>query len=484
MQNNTIFALSSAPGKSGVSVFRVSGPESLKALNILTGADSEKITPQKAKLTKLYDNLEDKNQLIDEALVLYFRAPNSFTGEDVVEFHTHGSIAVKNKLTEIVLSIDGIRLAEPGEFSKRGFLNGKMDLTSAEGLSDLIEAETSMQLSQATSQMSGEFERFVNSLREKLLKSRSLVEAFIDFPEEDIPEDMSREINSIVEEIKTTINEALNDNRRGERLREGLKLAIAGKPNVGKSSLMNFLTKREVAIVSSVAGTTRDVLESHLDIGGYPIILQDTAGIRKTGDIIEQEGVRRAKSIMEDSDIKIIIVEARNITEEDRELVSFADDNTIILVNKLDQFDRETFNQFAEMEAGSYGKAHNSEDIRRYYRVLDNRIKSVLPGWLGEYKLLYSSISRETGTKRILEQLEALAEKIARPAETTGITRARHRQAMQEALENLEEFSLDKDIELAGEDLRLAARSLAGLTGIIDVEEILGEIFSNFCIGK
>ena len=478
MQNNTIFALSTPPGKSGVSVFRVSGPESLRVLSAISDINTNKLSQAKAKLARLYKLETEKTQLIDEALVLYFKAPHSFTGEDIVEFHTHGSIAVKNMLTEAVLSIPGIRYAEPGEFAKRGFINGKMDLTSAEGLSDLIEAETSMQLSQATKQMSGEFERFVNSLREQLLKTRGLVEAFIDFPEEDIPEEMRSEINGAIESLKKVLRESLNDNRRGERLREGLKLAIIGKPNVGKSSLMNFLTKREVSIVSSIAGTTRDVLESHLDIGGYPVILQDTAGIRKSGDIIEQEGVRRAKSIMENSDIKIIILEARNITEEDRELVNFADDNTIILVNKIDQFDGETFNKLEREEQNLENKDE------KYFNELSRRLKGVLPSWLGEYELECSSISREVGTKRILSKLEKLAEKIARPSETTGITRARHRRAIQDALSCLEEFSLEKEIELAGEDIRLAARNLAGITGVIDVEEILGEIFSNFCIGK
>jgi tRNA modification GTPase len=285
---DTIFAQSTAKGKAGVAIIRVSGPKSIDIIYNLT--QRKVFDPNKMYVC----DLSHAGLIIDKAMAVYFKAPNSFTGEDIVEFHVHGSIAIVRILTEILLKMD-IRIAEPGEFSKRAFLNGKIDLTAAEGLADLIDSETSAQHRQAIRHMSGELEMLCESWREMLVKSMSLIEAYIDFPEEDIPESVMVSTQNLIEKLKFSLEEKLNDKRRGERLRSGITMAVLGEPNVGKSSLMNFLSQRDVSIVSDIAGTTRDVIETHLDIGGYPIILIDTAGIREvTEDLIEREGMNRA----------------------------------------------------------------------------------------------------------------------------------------------------------------------------------------------
>jgi tRNA modification GTPase len=441
---DTIFALSSAPGKAGVSVFRISGNNALRAIELICPGVTLK--PREASLVNLYSPIN--NLVIDKAIALYFKAPNSFTGEDVIEFHTHGSIAICNMLIEVLISIDGFRLAEPGEFSKRAFLNNKMDLTSAEGLADLIEAETSMQVRQAIRQMSGELEQIYERWRHSLLKIQSLLEAYIDFPDEDIPNSVLEAVNSSLNQLKFEINEHLNDNTRGERLRSGLRLTIFGPPNAGKSSLLNYLARREVAIVSAQAGTTRDVIETHLDIGGYPIILLDTAGMRETNDIIEVEGIKRARIAAEQADIKIFIFDASLPEQNGENFKDLIDDDTIILGNKVD-----LTNNLPE----SYFKDRN---------------------------IIHISVKEKIGLENLLEAIIKQAEILARPSETPAITRIRYRKSLNNALELLDNFNFAKDIVLAAEDIRLSARALSQITGKITVDEILGEIFANFCIGK
>jgi tRNA modification GTPase len=437
---DTIFAQSSAPGKSGVAVFRISGPLSLETARQLTNLDN--IEPRKIYLKTLTDQT---GMAIDHAMITYFKAPHSFTGEDVIELHTHGSIAIANLLTQTILNTGIIRMAEPGEFAKRAFLNGKIDLTSAEGLADLIESETLMQHKQAIRQMGGELETIYSDFRSDLLKIISLLEAFIDFPEEEIPLETLSSIENTILHLTDSITKHLNDNRRGERLRNGLMLTIVGAPNVGKSSLLNFLAQREVAIVSSIAGTTRDIIETHLDIGGYPIILRDTAGLRSnSSDTIEQEGIRRAFESAKTADIKIIMFDIENIHAPDQELLNLIDDNTIILVNKVD---------------------------------LNNQITSDL-------NPIPISLKQKIGLDTIIKALEIKAAMIARPAETPGITRERHRHHLNQALSALNQCNIHRDLVLATEDIRIAIRYLSTLTGKIEVEEILGEIFSKFCIGK
>lgn len=444
---NSIFAQCTAPGKAGVAVFRLSGPESLMALGQLIAQDINNLEPRKLYLKKIY-NPKTKEQ-IDEAMIVYFAGDSSFTGETSVEIHTHGSLAVIKQLNQVLSSIHGLRLAEPGEFAKRSFINGKMDLTAAEGLADLIDAETEFQHKQAIRQLGGGLEKIYDKWRRELLSLISLLEAYIDFPDEDIPEETLQQVRNKIDGLIVEINEHLNDNNRGERLRDGLKLAIIGKPNVGKSSLLNFLMKREVAIVSDIAGTTRDVLEGHLDIGGYPIILQDTAGIRNNAeDIIEQKGIEKAKSVFQNSDIKIIIFDATEQNLKNNIFIDLIDKNTIVLLNKI--------------------------DLSKYK----------IPYDLSSKNPLSVSVKKNIGLDKLVGRIIEIAENIAKPSDTPQITRARHRIQLEQALAYLTNFSLDDDLVLVTEDIRMTIRSLSNITGKVTVDEILGEIFSNFCIGK
>ncbi|MCC8400149.1 MAG: tRNA uridine-5-carboxymethylaminomethyl(34) synthesis GTPase MnmE [Rickettsia endosymbiont of Gnoriste bilineata] len=450
----TIFAQSSKPGKAGVAVFRISGSKSLVALKHLIKNDNATFIPRVMYCKKL---INPKNQeLIDEAVVAYFQAPASFTGEDVVEIYTHGSIAIAAMLTETLLTIEGLRMAEPGEFTRRAFLNGKFDLTAAEGIADLIEAETVWQHRQAVKQVGGELETLYNGWRQTLLTIIGLLEAYIDFPDEDIPQEILNRVMTLSGELKYAIIKHLDDNRRGELLRTGIKLTILGAPNVGKSSLLNFLMQRDVAIVSNIEGTTRDIIEGHLDIGGYPIILQDTAGIRDSNDLIELEGIKRAIESARMADIKIVMLDAVKLSNSPS-LDNLIDDNTIILINKIDLLDDKC-------------------QIDMYI----NKLKK---------NYLKISIKDNIGMDSLLKEIENIARNIAGLTETPHITRQRQRAFIEKALEylkkfNNENFNGENDLVLATEDVRMAIRSLSNVTGKISVEEVLGEIFSNFCIGK
>ncbi len=484
---DTIFAQSSASGKAGVTVFRVSGSMALEALGSI--ADAVGLEPRVFYLRELScrhsesychsreggnpvvkasyahnfldprlrgdDNLP---RVIDQAMVVYFRAPASFTGEDVVEIHTHGSIAIAKMLTETLLGTGMLRMAEPGEFARRAFLNGKMDLTAAEGIADLIEAETSMQHKQAMRQMSGELERLYGGWRLELLGIISQLEAYIDFPEEDIPDHLMSLVENSINDLKVSLIRHLDDNRRGERLRNGLELVILGEPNVGKSSLLNFLAQREVAIVSNIAGTTRDVIETHLDIGGYPIIIKDTAGLRKdASDEVEQEGIRRAMESAKYADIKVIMFDAELMQNPSPELIDMIDENSIVLVNKVDMVSALVCTNVIP------AKAWIQANINNYIQV---------------------SIKHKTNLGIILAAIEEIAAKISRPTEAPSITRSRHRSHVEQALSALNSCDIYDDLILATEDIRMAIRYLSILTGKIEVDEILGEIFANFCIGK
>ncbi|MGI4752956.1 MAG: tRNA uridine-5-carboxymethylaminomethyl(34) synthesis GTPase MnmE [Janthinobacterium lividum] len=443
----TIFAQSSSFGKAGVAVFRVSGAKSLEVLKVLTGKSNFK--PRFMYYQKLTS--PESNDLIDNAMVVYFKAPNSFTGEDVVEIHTHGSKAISIMLTNALLNIPSVRLAEAGEFTKRAFLNNKFDLTAAEGIADLINAETIMQHKQAIRQAGGALEELYNSWRSQLLRIISLLEAYIDFPDEDIPESVLKDVTNTHKTLINTISEYLNDNRKGELLRNGLKLAIIGPPNAGKSSLLNFLMRRDIAIVSNIAGTTRDIIEGHLDIGGYPIILQDTAGIRgESNDVIEQEGIKRAIDSAKKADIKIVMFDADTLdSTANEDIAGLIDENTIVIINKIDL-------------------------------IPENRIFNIE----NKYRCLKVSIKNNIALPSILKNIEEIAENMAGFTETPYITNERHRHHLKQALAYLKDFNLDNDLVLATEDIRMTMRRIGAITGIIDVEEILGEIFKNFCIGK
>ncbi len=442
---NTIFAQCSAHGKAGVSVFRISGNNAHNALQQLIKSDVTKLKPRNLYYKKIYD--KKNNLVIDEAMVVFFEKNSSFTGEESVELYTHGSLAVIKLINETLISFDDLRIAEAGEFARRAFLNGKLDLTAAEGLADLIDAETFMQHKQAINQLGGSLQKIYDKWRAQLLELIGLIEAYIDFPDEDIPESTAMDVNRLVQKLISEIRMHLDDDNRGERLRNGIKLAIIGRPNVGKSSLLNYLMQREIAIVSDIAGTTRDVIEGHIDIGGFPIILQDTAGIRDhTQDVIEQEGIRRALQAAQNSDIKIIIMDASK-NENINEFVDLIDDNSIIIINKIDM-------------------------------VIQTPIN------MNQLNVINISIKKEFNMDLLMSKIEEIAKKIASPSESPQITRARHRAQLEKAIEYMSVFSLQEDLVLAAEDLRMTMRSISNITGQITVDEILGEIFSNFCIGK
>lgn len=436
----TIFARSSGSGISGVAVLRLSGPQAVEAAR--TMIPGPWITARQASLRYLHD--PETGETIDQALLLWFPAPASFTGEDVVEIQCHGSKAVLTDLYRILSHHPGCRPAEAGEFTRRAFDNGRMDLTQVEALSDLLEAETTAQRRQAIHQMSGALGRLYDGWRDRLIRSLAHVEAEIDFPEEDLPEDMLAPVRATVGVLQKEIHEHLDDGRLGERLREGFRLAIVGEPNVGKSSLLNCLAQRDAAIVSEMAGTTRDVVEVHLDLAGYPVVLADTAGLRETSDPIEREGVIRSRQRISEADLVLHVFDAR--AGGPAETIETEGTPVLLVANKTDLLDR-----------------------------VDNRS----PERIG--------VSAETGAG-IGELLQAIAGRLdlnrSSRSEDTPLTRARHRQALELALVCLDRFQTAPLPELAGEDLRLAMREIGRITGSVDVEDLLDVIFRDFCIGK
>ena len=444
--DGTIFAPASGKGRAGISVIRLSGPAAGAALRNLCNEDLP--TPRQAKRTKLVNMQGD---ILDDGLVLWFPSPASFTGEDVVELHVHGGNAVINAVLEALSIMPGLRPAEPGEFSRQAFENGKMDLTAAEGLADLIEAETEAQRKQAQRQSRGELGRLYDGWRENLIKAQALSEANIDFSDEDIPDDLTDEAIQIAVETLEGIVKHLNDAHRGERLRAGLSLAIIGPPNAGKSCLLNRLAKRDVAIVSDIAGTTRDVIDVHLDLGGFPVIAADTAGLREAGDRLETEGIRRARERAEDADMKLAVFDAGDVKGAaalDPLTLELIDSNTLVIFNKCDE-------------------PH-----------------SILPDQVKNRPALVLSAKTGEGVDTLLLALQALASKLLAGDSEPSLTRYRHRDALNDCRRSLERAIVAEESELMGEDLRLAARSLGRITGRIDVEDLLDVIFSKFCIGK
>ncbi|MDG7053516.1 MAG: tRNA uridine-5-carboxymethylaminomethyl(34) synthesis GTPase MnmE, partial [Wolbachia endosymbiont of Alcedoecus sp.] len=381
----------------------------------------------------------------DNGIVIYFPAPNSFTGEDVIELQVHGSKAVIKIILEELSKI--FVMAKPGEFSLRAFLNGKFDLTQIEGIADLIDAETKMQAKQAIRQMSGELEKLYSGWRQKLIAMQSRIEAYIDFPEDIATERNELEkVSNEVQVLVRSIQDHLDDNRRGERLREGLHIVITGEPNVGKSTLFNLLAKRDIAIVSEYAGTTRDVLEAHIDICGYPIILSDTAGIRESSDPVESKGISRARKKSCEADLRIELFPFKQRHNID---CSVTNNDTIYVLSKAD-------------------------DTTDNHNIKINNID-----------FLPISILKGIGTERLISVIkEKVEEKFGCNRDAPLITRQRHRNYMQRAIEHLRRFNIDNPIELISEDLRLAAIELGAVTEVISVEEVLDDIFNNFCVGK
>ena len=463
---DTIFAHSSGKGKSGVSIFRVSGPESGRLAEELTGKKLSDFKARYLYYSKIHD--PSSRMLIDEAMVVYFEHGSSFTGEEVLEIHLHGSLAVIKLMHKTLFKLDYLRQAEAGEFTKRAFLNGKLDLTSAEGVADLIDAETEMQHQQAIRQLGGGLHKLYESWRQDLITIMAMIEAYIDFPDEEIPDEAIERANNLIISLRSKIIEHLSDNRNGERLRDGLKLAIIGKPNVGKSSLVNYLMQRDIAIVSDIAGTTRDVIEGHLDIAGYPVIIQDTAGIRVSDDTIEQLGINKAKEIQKEADIKIIVLDISEDEQVPEEFIYLLSPSTIILMNKTDL-----------MGTADLSSNFDKEQIFNLLPKLSSEDKDALIS-----NIIFTSTKNKQGLDRLLTKIGVIAETIASPSENPQITRQRHRLQLEKASNALSQFSLSGDLVMAAEDLRMTIRYLSNITGDITVEEILGEIFSSFCIGK
>ncbi len=442
----SIYALSSGPGISGIAVVRISGKETSRVIEILTGKNVPK--PRVATLRKI--NKINTSELIDEGIILWFPGPESYTGEDMAEIQVHGSKAVVDALHSSISQIENCRLAEPGEFTKLAFQNGKINLLKAESIADLISSETEIQRQQAIKIMNGKSADQFNFLREKLLKILSHVEAKIDFPEEDLPNNILDKIKNSSDEVIIKIKKILNDQKVGERIREGFKIAILGPTNAGKSSLMNHLSNRDVAIVSEIAGTTRDVIETHLNIDGYPVIISDTAGIRDSKDEIEKKGIKLSLNRAEEADLKLVVVDAKNIDFTDV-LKGLLNENAILIINKSDLLKKD----------------------------IDSEIKKI------NHVLI--SIKENLNIDELILKIKNNLKNKFITNDDILITRERHRQHLQQCLEHLNNFNQKKDIEdfdKAAEDLRLATRHLGMIVGKVDVEEILGSIFNDFCIGK
>ena len=442
----TIYALSSGSGISGIATIRVSGKLAKKVVEQLT--NSQIPEPRVATLKKI--NNINTNELIDEGIIIWFPGPKSYTGEDMAEFHVHGSLAVVQAIQNSISEIEGCRIAEPGEFTKIAFQNNKINLLKAESIADLISSETEIQRRQAVKIMTGKSAERFNFWRDGLVKVLANVEAKIDFPDEDLPEDILKNIKTNVNEIKNEIKKTLNDQKVGERIREGFKIAIVGPPNAGKSSLLNYLSNKEAAIVSEIAGTTRDVIEVHLNINGLPVIVSDTAGIRNSKNEIEKKGIKLALQKAEDADLNIVIIEPKSgyFTGFLKDLLN---SKSILVINKSDL-----------------------------------GVDSIVPEFK-RYAPIYISIKNEKNLNLLISEIKNRLKNQFHNFENILITRERHRYNLEqcvEHLENFEEKNNSEEFDKASEDLRLAIRNLGKITGKVDVEEILGTIFRDFCIGK
>lgn len=446
-QDQTIFALSSGRAPSAIAVVRVSGSQAGLVLTSLAG---KRPAPRQASRRLLCDRT---GQPIDDAVVLWFPGPASATGEDVAEFHTHGGRAVLAALLSSISSIPNTRAAEPGEFTRRAFENGKLDLTEAEGLDDLIHADTDRQRRQALRQLQGLLGDRARDWRERIIEASALIEAGIDFSDEgDVPAELMAPAVKAIEALHNEIAEVLAAQGHSERLRDGLVVAIAGEPNVGKSTLINQLARREVAIVSPHAGTTRDVIEVQLDLDGYPVTLIDTAGIRETNDPVEQEGVRRARARAEDADLVVWLVEGTQAVDPDAVRSPWTSGE-------------------GDRSGGAVWIVRNKIDLS------EGTVQR------GEFGI---SASRGDGIPELVNALVKFAADFFGASEGAVVTRARQRDLLVRASASLRRSLelVEEGEELAAEELRAAAYALGRLLGRVDVEDVLGAIFQKFCIGK
>ncbi len=428
---DTIFALSTAPGRGGVAIIRVSGPEAGAALERLTG--EPKPVARMAALRR-FRNAEGE---IDRGLALWFEGPASFTGEDSAEFHVHGGRAIVDAMLQALSQQKGLRPAEPGEFTRRAVENGKLDLTRAEALADLIDAETEAQRRQALRQYEGALYELYEAWRTRLIAAAAWAETAIDFSDEEIPEDVFGKARTAISEITEEIQRHLSDRHRGELVRDGVYITVIGPPNAGKSSLVNALARRDAAIVSETAGTTRDVIEVRLNLGGYLVTLADTAGLRETPDAVESEGVRRALARAESADLVVLLQDG----------------------------------------TAAKGAAFSGADLLVWN-------KADLP-WPVPHEGLKLSLKTGEGLDALIAALTGkVAQKLEVPGEAPPITRARHRHALEEASAALARAQAATEPELMAEDIRLALRAIGRITGKVDVEDLLDVIFRDFCIGK
>ncbi len=437
---DTIFALSTPAGRGGVAVVRASGHDAWAGLRALIAGQTLP-DPRNASLRKLYH--PKSGEILDYGMVIGFRSPASFTGEDCIEYHLHGGTAIVQGVLNALSAQPNHRMALPGEFTRRAFENGKMDLTAAEAIADLIHAETEGQRLQALKQMDGALFRLYEGWKDRLVHLLALMEADLDFNDQDLPDDLLFKVRPDISDVLKDIVQHLEDGRRGELLRDGFRLVILGAPNAGKSSLLNQLVKREAAIVSDIAGTTRDVIDVHLNLGGYPVILADTAGLRGSDDTIEIEGMKRAMGRAEQADIKILLFDG---TEKnfDAATIALKDDKTILVINKSDL------------------ASHKS----------------------GQDNAIFISAKTGAGLDELISAIIGRLQNMVGGSDAPALTRARHREALQLARVSLERFMTAPLPELAAEDLRLAIRAIGSITGRVDVEDLLDMIFRDFCIGK
>lgn len=446
MDNKTIYALSTVFGKSGVAVFRISGEGAFNFFEKMTDLHSADIENRKMYYTPILDI--DSRETLDKCLVVAFKSPHSFTGEDTVEINCHGSKAVIRSITDSLAKIKGFRLAEAGEFSRRAFYNGKMDLTEADGLADLIDAETTMQQKVALSQMGGTLFSLYEDWRERLVSLLSYIEAYIDFPEEDIPQDTVFKLENNVFKIIGEIEDHIKVNKIEERLRDGFQVVISGPANAGKSSLINAIVRRNVAIVSDIAGTTRDVIEAYVDIKGFPVVFSDTAGLRESDNTVEKIGIDLARKKINEADFNIFLFDAETTEPDVFDEYTKGNEHYLLVANKVDKISDERKQELIKKGCILLSAKHN--------RNIDS-INDTLYDYFND---MYSVSSAKL------------------------ITRQRYKEALKECLDNLKRFNLRKEIELSAEDIRLACRAIGKITGRVEVDEILDKIFSSFCIGK
>ncbi len=440
-----IYALSSGRGPSGIAIVRISGSETLKICQNLT--KSKDIKSNEVNFCKFYDP-NNGNVIDPEALLLWFPGPNSYTGEDLAELQIHGSNAVINALLRVLSEQKNCRLAEPGEFTKIAFQNDKIDLLKAESIGDLIHSETELQRQQAIKLVQGNASNYYNNLREKIIKSLAFIEAKIDFAEEDLPEKVLKDAHKSIKEIHSEITKVIEDNKVGEKIRDGFRVSIVGEVNAGKSSLLNLLSKREVAIVSDEAGTTRDVIETYLNLDGYPVLLADTAGIRDSKNEVEKKGISLALGKSKESDLNIVVID-NSSKKINKEIQNMVNQDTIILLNKSDVSDKQNH---------------------------EFNVDTVL-----------ASVKNNKNIDKLINMIKAKLNKKFTSKNSVLITRERHRVKLNDCLKEIDKFfkkDQNKDLELAAEDLRMAIRHLGSIVGKVDVEEILGSIFKDFCIGK